>query len=121
MQQLLYRILELDRSQGGHPAGPPPIDVACETLGDDLQGRLDLKGLAQELGLSYVHFRRRFREVTGTSPGQYRLRRRMETARTILEGGETTLSQTAGLLGYADVFTFSRQFKKTLGLPPSHV
>jgi AraC-like DNA-binding protein len=67
---------------------------------------------------SYSHARAVFRKVMKMSPGQYRLNKRMEIACSLLEEGHRRVSEVAEILNYADVFTFSRQFKKVMGVSP---
>jgi AraC-like DNA-binding protein/mannose-6-phosphate isomerase-like protein (cupin superfamily) len=75
--------------------------------------------LAAKLGMSYSHFRRRFREITGQSPGQYRLSQRMSQARALLAERRHLVREVADAVGYADSFIFSKQFKKFFGVSPT--
>ena len=75
--------------------------------------------VAQEVGLSYENFRKRFVGLTGESPGRYQKRRRLEWACADIYHGEHSLKQTADALGFCDVFHFSKAFKQEIGITPS--
>ncbi len=61
---------------------------------------------------------RRFRDLTGASPGQYLSEVRMENAKRRLAAGGS-VSQTSRELGYASDEGFSRAFRRHTGVPPS--
>jgi AraC-like DNA-binding protein len=75
--------------------------------------------LAREAGYSVDHFTRVFRQVTGRTPQAFIVDSRIDRARQLLRESSMTISQIAGVLGYRDVFFFSRQFKRKTGRPPS--
>jgi len=75
-----------------------------------------LRHVAAELGLSYSHFRRRFTNVAGQSPGRYHLQQRIHLACSLLR--QHTIVETAELLGYSDRFCFANQFKQVMGMTP---
>lgn len=75
--------------------------------------------VAQEVGLSYENFRKRFAQLTGESPGQYQKRRRLEWACAAIYQGDHSIKQIADELGFCDVFHFSKAFKQVIGTTPS--
>ncbi len=78
---------------------------------------LPLEDIAERCGMKYNTFRKRFTEVYGISPGQYRIRCRIEEGSRLLAGG-MSVSKTAVLLGYTDVYSFTHQFSTVKGIPP---
>ncbi len=92
------------------------IDRACRRLAED--PRLDLDRLARELGLSYERFRKIFREHMRVSPGEYRIRRRIDRARTLLTTVSDPIKAIAEQLGYPNPYAFSAQFKQLVGESP---
>ena len=72
---------------------------------------------AQMCGLSKSHFIRLFHKYIGTPPQKYRTEITMHEARHLLKSN--SVSSTANILGYSDVFYFSRIFKKLMGLSPA--
>ncbi len=100
-----------------HAAGADlDVERACRLLADDPSADLSL--VARDLGLTYDRFRKRFRERTGLSPGDYRLRRRLEHARTVLLSSDRPIQDLARDLGYANPFTFTALFRKHVGCSP---
>ena len=77
-----------------------------------------LADAARALGLGQEAFRKRFRAEFGVPPGAWHLRRRMERALELLR--QHDVARTARELGYRDPFQFSRQFRRVVGVPPSH-
>lgn len=94
-------------------------EYACQRLCDQcLLSTPDIEGIAAELGVSYETFRKLFRTQIGMAPHHYLLQQRFIHARRLLREG-STVQQTAAAVGYADPYTFSRQFKLQTGMPPT--
>ncbi|MEI3005233.1 MAG: helix-turn-helix transcriptional regulator [Victivallales bacterium] len=81
----------------------------------------DFEKEAEKLSVSYVHFRRIFRQVTGWSPGQYLLECRLRHAEKLLMTSHLRISEISNECGFEDEFHFSRIFKKhrAMSLPPA--
>lgn len=77
-----------------------------------------LEELASEAGLSVPRFTQLFREVTGTSAGDYGQRLRIQRASQLLAASEATVADIAAAVGYEDPFYFARCFRKVMGLSP---
>ena len=91
--------------------------AARDALDQAASDRRDLERIADRLGMNYTTFRLRFARESGEAPGRYQLRRRMERAAELLSGGASP-QKTAEILGYPDIYTFSAQFKRHVGMPP---
>lgn len=76
-------------------------------------------GLARAAGLSRSTFSERFTDVMGTPPAQYLARWRMHLASAWLRGDHLTVGEVAARLGYESEPSFSRAFKRVVGVPPS--
>ncbi|MEM1028666.1 MAG: AraC family transcriptional regulator [Planctomycetota bacterium] len=75
--------------------------------------------LAARAGYSPDHFGRIFKQITGRSPQAATIAARLDRARHLLRVTPMNVTQIADALGYADVFFFSRQFKKFTGQSPT--
>lgn len=95
------------------------IDEACQALADPKASAVQLSQLIERHGLSPERFRKVFRQEVGLPPGEYRIRRRIDQARTMIAEQQLTAKEVAFALGYPDPFTFSKQFKKYVGVSPS--
>jgi transcriptional regulator GlxA family with amidase domain len=74
--------------------------------------------MATAAGLERRTLLRRFASATGMSPIKYCRAVRIARARELLEGGDTSQKQIAGSLGYKDVASFARVFRKAVGSAP---
>ena len=81
----------------------------------------DFEKEAEKLSVSYVHFRRIFRQVTGWSPGQYLLECRLRHAEKLLMTSHLRISEISNECGFEDEFHFSRIFKKHRAMSPSRL
>lgn len=61
---------------------------------------------------------RRFKAATGESPLAYLQTVRIEVAKKILENSVQTISEITQQVGYEDVSSFSKMFKRRVGLSP---
>lgn len=93
------------------------VEQAGLRLESSLSDKLHLPDLARDLHVSYPSLRRAFRRIKGLPLAEYRIRKRIDAACRML--GTHPVKEVARLLGYCDPFTFSAQFRKITGTPPS--
>ncbi|MEU6278321.1 GlxA family transcriptional regulator [Streptomyces populi] len=86
-----------------------------EHPGDDLS----VEALAVRARLSPRHFARAFRTETGTTPGRYVERVRLEHARRLLEDTTDGVEEVARACGYGTPEAMRRVFVKLLGSAPA--
>ena len=79
---------------------------------------VSLASMAATSGLERRTFLRRFANATGMTPIEYCRAVRMARARELLESGNTPQKEIARSLGYEDVASFARVFRKATGLAP---
>jgi AraC-like DNA-binding protein len=95
------------------------IELAIARIQNESARELDMKVLAQELGVSYSWFRSTFVAHTGLSPHQYLMEFRIVCARNLLTGTELSVKEIAKQTGFEDEHYFSRLFRQKLNLAPS--
>jgi AraC-like DNA-binding protein len=91
---------------------------AKELLDARLDGALSLAELANTCELSVRHFSRAFRQSTGQSPHRWLLERRLDKARSLLEGSTWSLQDVATACGFASQSHFTRVFTRAVGTSP---
>ncbi len=78
--------------------------------------QIDLTLFASQNALSEKQIVRRFKKVTGETPLSYLQKIRIERVKLALEAGVKSINQTIWDVGYEDVSSFRRLFKKMTGL-----
>lgn len=78
----------------------------------------ELDAMAREARLSPYHFLRIFRQVTGITPHQHLLRRRLQRAAIRLADEPTKIVEIALECGFGDVSNFNRTFRAEFGVSP---
>jgi AraC-like DNA-binding protein len=95
------------------------IDGVTAWIQDHLDEPVGVEDLALRANMSVGSFHRRFREITGTTPGNYYKTVRLHEARRQIVGQAGTLSQIASAVGFVSPSQFSRDYKRTFGVAPS--
>jgi|APTNR8051073442_1049403.scaffolds.fasta_scaffold01667_10 AraC-like DNA-binding protein len=88
-------------------------------MDDAFAHNIAVSDISKEAGLSEYHFFRLFKMAFQTTPYQYLLDKRLLHAHHQLLSGHCTVSEVALATGFADIFSFSKAFKKRFGVPPS--
>lgn len=96
----------------------PRLVRLVQALMDDPSERRGLGALADDAALSRRSLTRLFRQETGLSVGQWRLRRRVIAAIALLAEGRS-VTDTALTLGYDSVGAFAQSFRKVTGAAPT--
>jgi len=77
-----------------------------------------LEELARRAGLSRTALAERFRETMGDTPLNHLRTLRMQRAVQLLTETNRPLEAVAAAVGYQDAFSFSKVFKRSVGLSP---
>jgi len=101
-----------------HGIRDPQVMKAVQALHDDCARAWTLDTLAHHAGLSRTSLAERFRESMGNTPLNYLRTVRMQKAMAALSESERSLEQIAREVGYTDAFSFSKVFKRTVGVAP---
>lgn len=82
---------------------------------------VSLASVAAAAGLERRTLLRRFTAATGLTPMDYARAVRLARGRELLAGGTMPLQRVAASLGYADLSSFSRAFRRAYGVSPGAV
>ncbi|WP_042199125.1 AraC family transcriptional regulator [Paenibacillus camerounensis] len=115
--QALFReiIQNLDRGTGETNHGERVIQY----LKDHYKEEIVLKDMSTEFGISYSYMRKIVYELTGKSMIDYLNQLRIDKAKELLLDTDLTIKQVAAEVGYYNVQSFNRFFRKYEGMPPS--
>jgi AraC-like DNA-binding protein len=80
---------------------------------------LDVPALARIALTSEAHFIRTFKETYGETPHRYLQRRRLERAMASLRATDRPVTEICLEVGFASLGTFSRTFRRVVGMSPS--
>ena len=94
------------------------IAYAVQHMNRYCESDLKLEHYAAMCCMSKYHFLRVFKEVTGSTPLEYRSSIRIKKAEELLENGQLSISEIGETLGYASPAYFSDNFKKCVGISP---
>ena len=120
----LYRFLGwIARSFEGQgrsrEAGTEYVERAADYIRSHFQEDLTVSKLALYVGLNRSYLTTVFQNTLHVSPQQFLMRFRMERASQLLLEGTLSVGEVARSCGYPDPLTFSKAFKRTLGVTPS--
>lgn len=87
---------------------------------EHVQRKLSGEILAERMSMSIRNFERVFTREVGTTPSQYVLHVRVETARRQLERTDKGLKQIAIAAGFGSADVMRRAFVRLLGITPRH-
>ena len=96
----------------------PQVQKAVLALHEDCARQWTLGELASHAGLSRTSLAERFRKTMGNTPLNYLRIVRIQKAMSVLIESERSLEQIAQEVGYQDAFSFSKVFKRTVGIAP---
>jgi AraC family transcriptional regulator len=128
VDHILFSIgIHVAQTYGGMRPLPPRIrgglapwreKRAKEVLSANLDGRVLLKEVARECGLSASHFTRAFHRTVGVAPHHWLLTHRIELAKQKLADRRLSLSEVALECGFADQSHLTRSFTRFVGVSP---
>ncbi|MFK7692828.1 response regulator [Paenibacillus sp. HJGM_3] len=96
-----------------------PIEEAKEYIDRHLAKEVSLEEVAEQLGFNPSYFSQLFKLTTNETFVQYRIKRRMERAKQLLEQPHYRIVDISYEIGYADHAHFTKTFKKMEGCSPS--
>jgi AraC family transcriptional regulator len=119
MRFLLHgRSLEHTLNSSVEPLPPRTLHRIRDRIETELDTELSLACLAKESGYSRAHFLRMFHAVTGLTPHQYVLERRLSTAQYLLRQSRMLPAEIALRCGFSSQTHMNDVFRKRLGVTP---
>jgi transcriptional regulator GlxA family with amidase domain len=114
------------------PAGQPQLSISLASqasamlsirelqiwIAERLEAKLSVEDLADRMSMSVRNFERVFTREVGTTPSQYVLQMRVESARRQLERTNGGLKAVSSAAGFGSVDVMRRAFVRLLGITP---
>jgi len=110
-------------------APPPPaglarrhaeqINALCAEIRAHPERHYTVADLARRMHCTPQHLTRLFRRIQGQSPIAFVVEARIEAAKDLLRNTSYAIGRVADLLGYRDIYFFSKQFRACVGVAPS--
>jgi AraC family transcriptional regulator len=94
------------------------LERAVTYIQENLDRNLKLTNPIDELGISYYHLCRLFRQELGVTPHQYIVQQRVERAKTLLEDSGRTILDITNDCGFANPSHFAKCFRERVGISP---
>ncbi|MBO9610584.1 MAG: helix-turn-helix transcriptional regulator [Paenibacillaceae bacterium] len=124
VQQLLYGLFEAlsaagnEAEHGGSETDGGWFAQALDYFQLHFTEPLRIEEAARRAGVHRSYFSSEFSRRMGVSPQQYMHRLRMEKGKQLLAQSERSMTEIAYSLGFADLYAFSRAFKRHAGCSP---
>lgn len=115
LENLLFLI---DKECPIHLIQDPRINLTLDYIHKNYAQEITLEQLLEITNLEKNYFIRLFKNSMNITPYQYIKKYRFNIALTMLKH-KCSLSEVAQAIGYADAVSFSHEFKKIYGIPPS--
>lgn len=95
------------------------VDKAIELFRNNLEEPLQIKNIAEEVGISVRQLERKFVAATGLTPKAYYLEERLEKAQAIVRFSNLMLTEVALACGFGSNATLSQKYKQRFGQTPA--
>lgn len=100
--------------------GSDAVDRACEYIHENLsRPDLSVPDVGEAVGVSVQHLLRLFRRRYNMTVVEYINSARIERAKQLIVSEDMTVNRIAEAVGYSNNVTFSRNFRRYVGMPPS--
>ncbi len=126
LHTLLLEIIsetEKKREEVKRPEEWEPLDAGiyqlAKRISENPVNLPSIKEMAENLGISVGYFAEQFKAYTSKRPQEFIIDWRVRHACQLLLETPLPIKAIAKILGYSDVFFFSKQFKKIVGFTPN--
>ena len=117
----VYQLYSLGNdSSASVNARSPLVERALALMQRSIRSNLNVKQMAQQLGVTEEHFIRQFRLALNLTPLQYFTRLKVEASEGYLTSSSMTVGAVSDFFGFENQFHYSRVFKRCTGLSPQN-
>ncbi len=106
-------------ADGGLSVKKGTVSDIIEYINANLNNNITIDDISKHVHTSKYHICRKFKKETGLTINNYIKTTRIYVARQLLAYTEKTISHIAEESGFSDLSTFTKIFKKTVGLTPT--
>ncbi len=112
----MHRVLSASGTDGKDKR-PQVYTEAARLLAENPE--LSVDEIAGKLFISHSGFQKQFAQYYGCSPMEYRMRKRMERAKALLQGTDLSIQEISDMLGFYDNAAFYKAFTGREGMTPN--
>ena len=87
-------------------------------ISENYYNKIQFKNLAKQLNFSYDYFQHRFKQLTGFSPQQFLIEKRINAAENMLKENDLNCTEISYRCGFSNSAQFSAIFKQKKGITP---
>ncbi|MBN9747839.1 AraC family transcriptional regulator [Amycolatopsis sp. A1MSW2902] len=123
LKEIVYRALQAEQygrlvERAAHESANNPVSAIIAYVRDHIAEPLTVSDMAEHAFMSPSAFSHLFRDVTGKSPYQFVKEMRLNRARELLVGEETSVTQISKSVGYRSTSHFINEFRDRFGVTP---
>lgn len=101
------------------PISVSQIQKAIHYIFENLDKKLSVAQIANEVGTNEMYLKSSFKSYTGETTYQFILKNRMGLAKQLIKKNDLTLTEVAMKVGFSSLSSFSQAFRKYHGVNPS--
>ena len=116
--KLIMKIADRLTSEQNNPGTTTSADEIKDYIDRNIYEYLNIEIISRQVGLSASQINRVFRKAFETTPYEYILNRKIDTAKLLLRNTNLTVKEIAYKLNFADEHYFSNVFFKRTGIRP---
>lgn len=94
------------------------VHMARKLLGENIASAISIEELSEKVKLNRTTLQKLFKQMYGVTVFEYRTQVRMQESKNLLLSNSLSITEIAGICGYANASKFSAAFKKCFGMTP---